>query len=315
MAEPIDFPGMTELPHLSTFVRVAEQGSFTAATTDLGVTQAAVSQRIAVLEGELKVSLFDRRAGRIALTEVGQRLYAYARRILDLHAQARSDLAGYSPPISGELRIAASSVPGECFLPALLSAFHAMHPHVHVRATVGDSSSVMKDVEHGRAVLGLTGQEAEKSALESRPIGGDSLVLILPARHPWATRRTVSLRSLDREPLIIRESDSGSRSVLEKGLARAGTSLGALNVALELGSNAAIKDAVKRGLGVAFLSRFAVERELEAEELRSVAVRGLRLARRFYAVHHRRRPLSPAANTFLHFLESHPIGQETVPGA
>ena len=81
--------GFAELPHLSTFVRAAEQGSFTAAAAQLGVTQAAVSQRIAILEKDLRVSLFNRHAGRIALTDAGERLYEYARQIVDLHEQAR----------------------------------------------------------------------------------------------------------------------------------------------------------------------------------------------------------------------------------
>jgi DNA-binding transcriptional LysR family regulator len=301
--------GLAELPHLSTFARAAERGSFTLAAAELGITQAAVSQRVAVLEQELRVSLFDRRAGRISLTDAGERLYGYARQILGLHEQAREDIGGFRPPVSGDLPIAASSVPGECFLPALLSAFYAKHPQVHVRATVSDSGSVLAEVEKGRASLGLVGQKAERAGLELRPIGGDSLVLIVPSGHPWATRRTISLDALVGEPLVIREPGSGSRSALEKGLERAGSSLADLSVSLELGSNAGIKDAVKRGLGVAFLSRFCVQKELAARELLTVRVRGLDLTRQFYLVHHRRRPLSPAARVFLHFLESHPVGQ------
>jgi DNA-binding transcriptional LysR family regulator len=83
-----------------------------------------------------------------------------------------------------------------------------------------------------------------------------------------------------------------------------------MNVSLELGSNAAIKDAVKRGMGIAFLSRLAVQRELDADELRAVVVSGMSLDRRFYLVRHRRRPLSPAASAFVRFLASHPIGPE-----
>ena len=82
--------GLAELPHFLTFVRAAEQGSFTTTAADLGITQATVSQRIAILEKELRVSLFDRRAGRISLTEAGQGFYEYARQILDLHEQARA---------------------------------------------------------------------------------------------------------------------------------------------------------------------------------------------------------------------------------
>jgi len=298
---------LVELPHLSTFIRAAEQASFTAAASQLGITQAAVSQRIAVLEKELRVSLFNRQAGRIALTEAGQRLYEYARQILDLHEQARTSLGGSHPPISGDLPIAASSVPGEYFLPPLLSAFQAEYPQVHVRATVSDSGLVLKDIEKGRATLGLVGQKTENPNLEYRTIGSDCLVLIVHSRHPSVGRKTVSLTALKGERLIIREPGSGSRCALEQGLARAGSSLAALNVTLELGSNAAIKDAVRRGLGVAFLSQLAVQKELGSEELQTVAVKGLDLTRHFYVVFHRRRPLPPAAAVFLHFLEMHPF--------
>src|SRR5205814_5741259 len=122
---------LSELPHLSTFVRAAEHGSFTDAAADLGVTQAAVSHRMAALERELRVSLFNRRAGRIALTEAGERLYELARRILDLHEEARESLGGFHVNLSGELSIAASSVPAECYLPALLSSFREKFPDVH----------------------------------------------------------------------------------------------------------------------------------------------------------------------------------------
>jgi LysR family transcriptional regulator, low CO2-responsive transcriptional regulator len=315
MAKSRSASGLAELPHLATFVRAAEQGSFTAAAFDLGVTQAAVSQRIAVLEKELRVSLFNRRAGKISVTEAGQRLYDLARQILDLHVQARKNLSGYHPSISGDLEIAASSVPGECFLSALLSGFHEKHPQVHVRATVSDSGTVMADVEKGRATLGLVGQKAERPNLESRPMGRDSLVLVVSPGHAWVTRKSISLQAMSSKPLIIREQGSGSRHALEKSLERAGTSLANLDTAFELGSNAAIKDAVIRGLGVAFLSRLAVKRELESKELRPVAVRGLCLTRNFYVVYHRRRPLSPAATVFLHFLQSHPIGQRTAKGS
>ena len=112
---------------------------------------------------------------------------------------------------------------------------------------------------------------------------------------------------LVREPLIVREPGSGTRCALKKGLERAGSSLDEMTISLEMGSNAAIKDAVRRGLGASFVSRSTVERELSAGELVSVQVRGLVLTRFLYAVYHRRRPLSPAASAFLRFLKAHPL--------
>lgn len=307
MADPLDTRAPTELPHLATFIRAAQRAGFTAAASELGITQAAVSQRIAALEKELRSSLFHRRAGRITLTDAGRELYELARRILELHEEARRRLGGVEPPISGELLLSASSVPGECYLPSLLSDFGKLFPLVRVRATVGDSRSVVSEVVKGHSSLGLIGQKANHASLESRSIGSDTLVLVVPADHAWASKRTVPLNDVMRERLIIREEGSGTRGALKKGLEGAGRSIDELNIALELSSNATIKDAVHRGLGMAFLSMMAVRKEIEAGELRPVRVRGLVLARDLYLVFHRRRPLTSAASAFFRFLEVHPL--------
>src|SRR5262249_27982382 len=149
----------------------AELGSFTATASALGMTQAAVSQRIAGLERELSVSLFERRAGRIRLTEAGWRLYEYARQILDLHEQAREAVAGSRWPIEGDLSLATSSVPGEYVLPALLEGFSRKFPHMHVRATVGDSETALHEVSSGQASVALVGERVDAAHLEFRHLG------------------------------------------------------------------------------------------------------------------------------------------------
>ena len=179
---------------------------------------------------------------------------------------------------------------------------------------MSDSGSVLKDIEKGRATVGLVGQKTENAQLDFRPVGSDRLVLVVPCGHPAADRRTLSIRALQRQNLILREPGSGSRCVLEKGLEGAGLSLAVLNMTLELGSNAAIMDAVRRDLGVAFLSELPVRRDVDAGELRTVTVRGLDLARSLYLVFHRGRPLAPAALAFLQFLETHPLQSDQPSG-
>ena len=110
-----------QLPHLETFVKVAELSSFTAAAHALDRTQAAVSQRVQALEGELGVSLFHRRGNGVLLTDAGRRLYPVAQQILRLYEEARAAVTGQPAPVQGELSLGASSVPGEHLLPALLS--------------------------------------------------------------------------------------------------------------------------------------------------------------------------------------------------
>src|SRR5581483_2855481 len=100
-----------------------------------------------------------------------------------------------------------------------------------------------------------------------RSFACDAMVLVVPPGHPWARRRRVSLAELSQQPLILREAGSGSRWCLEQALARAGSSLRDVKVALELGSNEGIKDSVLRGLGLAVLSRHVVDKDVEAGRL------------------------------------------------
>jgi len=293
-----------QLPHLETFAKAAELLSFTAAARALDLTQAAVSQRIQALEGTVGVSLFRRRAGRVALTEAGQLLYPFAERILALHREALAEVTGHKSPLGGELSLAASSIPGEHLLPDLLAAFQGRHPRVRVRATVTDTRAVLSQVQQGEADLGLVGGKMDNPDLEFRCFASDRLALIVPAGHAWSHRRRVSLGQLADQPLILREPGSGSRWCLERALTEAGKSLSDLRVALELGSNEAIKEGVLRGLGLAILSTRAVRGEIDAGKLHTLQIGGLSLTREMFAVWGRRRPLPIAARLFLDLLPS-----------
>jgi DNA-binding transcriptional LysR family regulator len=303
-------PGDLQLPYLETFSKAAELSSFTGAAKALRLTQASVSQRVQALEKTLGTSLFKRPGGRVLLTEAGQKLYDYAQRILDLHRQARREITGHDAPVGGELPLAASSIPGEHLLPALLSLFGQQYPHLRVRATVSDSMRVLAQVERGEVSLGLVGRKAESPHLEFRYLARDRMVLAVPAGHALSRRKKVSVKQLRRYPVILREVGSGLRHCFEKSLDKAGLSLADLHVALELGSNVAIKEAVLRGVGVAILSTYALQKELRAGRLRALEVTDLHCDRDMYVVYDRRRVLPLPARLLLLFLETHPIAAE-----
>ena len=185
-------PEDLQLPYLETFSKAAELSSFTGAAKALRLSQASVSQRIQTLEKTLGKPLFKRQGGRVLLTEAGQKVYEFAQRILDLHREVRREVTGHVAPLVGELLLAASSVPGEHLLPALLSAFGQKHPHVRVSATVSDSMSVMAQVERGEVSLGLVGRKAKKSHLEFRYLASDRMVLIVPPGHALSGRNKVT---------------------------------------------------------------------------------------------------------------------------
>jgi DNA-binding transcriptional LysR family regulator len=297
----------SRLPYLETFSKAAELSSFTGAAKALRLTQASVSQRVQSLEISLGTALFNRQGGRVLLTEAGRKLYDYAQRILDLHRQARQEVTGHDVPPAGELLIAASSIPGEHLLPALLSNFGHKHPHVRIRAMVSDSMGVISQVERGQVSVGLVGRKSNSWHLEFRYLTSDRMVLIVPPGHALYRQKKLSVKQLARHPLVLREVGSGLRHCFEKSLEKAGLSLADLRVALELGSNEAIKEAVLRGVGAAILSSFAVQKEVRARQLWALPVSGLDCDRDMYIVLDRRRVLPPAARLFLLFLDTHPI--------
>jgi DNA-binding transcriptional LysR family regulator len=286
------------LPFLETFARAAESGSFTATARALGLTQAAVSQRIQALEKSLNAALFERQGGHVQLTAAGHRLYDYAQRILQLVEEARAELTGSQSALTGELDLAASSVPGEHLLPELLAEFRGRYPHVQVRAAVGDTRQVLEQVEHHDVHLGLVGGKIDNPHLEFQCFATDQLVLVVPPGHPWQRRKRVTLEQVCEMPLILREAGSASRWCLQEAVAAAGKALANLNVVLELGSNKAIAEAVQRGLGVAVLSASAVHREVEAGQLLAVHITHAHLVRDMFVVWSRRRALPIAARLF-----------------
>jgi DNA-binding transcriptional LysR family regulator len=293
-----------QLPHLETFAAAAELGSFTAAARQLRITQAAVSQRVQQLEAVLRTPLFRRGAGAATLTDAGHRLHAYARRILDLTAEARAAVTGVSDKVTGDLVLAASSVPGEHLLPPVLTAFREHYPLVRVRVSVSDTDLVLREVEQGRAHLGLVGGQGGTSHLDFRRFAGDELVLVVPAGHPWCRKQRVAVADLLSQPLVQRESGSASRRCLERALERVGVPPSRLTVALELGSTEAVKRAVLEGAGVAVLSRRAVEPEVTAGHLKTIPVEGLTLGRDMYVVQDRRKVLPVPARLFLNLIHA-----------
>ncbi|MFT3879683.1 MAG: selenium metabolism-associated LysR family transcriptional regulator [Gemmatales bacterium] len=295
------------LPHLATFSKAAELSSFTGAAKALRISQASVSQRVQSLEKLLGKPLFKRQGGRVLLTQAGQKVYQYSQRIMELHREIRSEISGQKSSVSGELILGASSVPGEHLLPSLLSTFRKQYPEVRVSATVSDSMSVMNQVERGEVNLGLVGRKSKSPHLMFQYFAKDRMKLIIPPEHPLRRIRKVSVDHLTKYPIILREVGSGLRHSLEKSLERNGRSLSELHIAMELGSNQAIKEAVIQGVGIAVLSTYAIHKEVKAMQLYGMEITDLQCDREMFVVQDKRRVLPSPARLFVSFLENHPI--------
>jgi len=293
-----------DLRRLEVFVKVAELRSFSRAADALFLTQPTVSEHIRGLEDDLGVPLFDRLGRGATPTPAGELLLGYARRVLALTREARQAIEQFQGRLTGELVVGGSTIPGEYVLPALIGQFKAKYPEISISLRVGDSRQVCEWLEQGAVEIGVVGAPPGSRALAARELMADAMVVVVPADHPWASRGTVTLADLRDEPLVLRERGSGSREALERAIAQAGLGLSAFRIAGEMGSTQAVKQAVRAGIGIAVVSRRAVEDECRARLLVCVKVADLPVSRSFHLVTHRERTRSPLAQAFLEFLES-----------
>jgi len=293
-----------DLRRLEVFAKVADLGSFSRAAEALFLTQPTISEHVRALEVELGLSLLDRLGRGATPTPAGRVLLDYARRMLKLAEEARQAIDHFQGRMSGTLLVGGSTIPGEYVLPAMMGQFKVKYPDIAISLRVGSSRLVSDWVDEGRVEIGVVGARPALRSLVAHELMSDELVVVVPAGHPWASRKTVGLADVRSEPLIVREPGSGSREALERALAEAGTDLDAFRLAGEIGSTQAVKQAVRAGVGITIVSRRAVEDECRAGLVHCVKVRDLKVARSFYLITHRERTRSPVAEAFVAFVES-----------
>lgn len=282
-----------DVPALRAFRIAAREGTFAAAGRALGITQAAAAARVHDLERKLDISLLERRRQRLHPTAAGELLLDYAQRILDLvdEAQDRVRETDYQ-----RVRVAASTVPGTYILPRVMGRFRERHPAIAVIMETLDTAGAVDRLTTGDCDLALTGAPATRPGLASTPFLEENLILIAPPGHA-ATSTALDLAS---ELFVARKSGSATQAVVDEALREVG--LARPRVAARLGSTHAVINAVAAGLGVAFVSPWAVAPDLAAGRVVAVSVPDLTINRHLYIVQRRGIDLSFAAQTFVDFL-------------
>jgi DNA-binding transcriptional LysR family regulator len=239
-----------------------------------------VTQQIKALEDEYGVSLFDRSGGRIALTSAGRALLPYATRLKEISDEAQIAVANASGTLGGQLSLGASQTIGQYLLPALVAGFLRENPRVSVSARSGNTDAILEALVEHTIQLALVEGPALRKDVHIEPFMEDHMVLVVPASHEWADH-DVDLASIKDAPLLMREFGSGSRRVIEKALVQAGLSKKDLKTRMELDSTEGLLSAVESGLGVTFVSHWAVRNQLALGTLKLARVRGLKLSRMF----------------------------------
>ena len=264
------------------FRAVAERLSFRKAAEEVYLTQPAVSLQIKALEEDLGVQLFDRSGAHIALTDAGRVLLDYAKRVNSLLVEAEHEIAALSGEHAGQLALGASTTIAQYVLPRLLGEFCKEHPRVHPTLISGNTEHIVEAVEKQEIALGFIEGPARSRDVKTKPFLQDELVLIVSTAHEWAERVSVFCSELASMPLLMRERGSGTRHVIEMALEQQGLKRNSLHIVMELDSTEAIKSAVEAGLGVGFVSRWAIAKDLRLDKsFKIVEVEGLNVKRDF----------------------------------
>ena len=288
---------------LKTLNTIVEKKSLTAAARALEISQPAVSKQLRALEEYYGAPLLSRRGREPELTAAGRVVYQHGQRILLAVDRSLAEVQELGSAVQGELLLEASTIPGEYLLPRLLGAFQQRYSEVTVSLEISDSMDVARHVLAGEIAVGVIGMQTLNPNLQHEPIYSDELVVVIPRKHRWEGRDTISLEEFCAEQMVVRESGSGTRAVLERWLKERGIDPATLEYRLELGSHDAVLEAVAGGLGVSLVSSLAAVSRLAAGSLASVKISGFPNRRLLYLITRKNRVPDRLQKIFIAFVK------------
>jgi len=253
-----------ETKQLRTFLTIVDTESFTRAGRRLGLSQSAISQQIGALERQLGVKLLRRTGSGAKPSPAGEILVHYARQVVRKIDEAQRVMADFEANGAGALRIGAGGAACHFLLPPILKELRETYPKVDLHVVSGPTQATVERLLEGEIDLGLLTLPVAHARLRVLPLGRDELVAIVAPEHPWSERRRVQPQDFSDEPLLIYERRSQTHRLVERILLEAGVFP---RVGMEMDHLEAVTAMVRDGLGVAVVPRWAIQAEIEAQQV------------------------------------------------
>lgn len=292
-----------DLHQLRLFQALATTGSFSRAAEICHISQPALWIHIKHLEEELQITLVDRLPRGIRLTDAGKVVVEYSQRIFSTTDDLKTSIDDLRGIKAGRLVMGASTTPGIYLLPGALGRFKQQYPGIELDLRIANTQQVEDWVLNHEVALGIIGQEPLSTDVQTEFYLKDTLVAIVWPEHKWATRKSISITDLAKEPFLAREPGSNTRKTYEEAFRKNGVSI---QIAMELGSTEAIKRAVVAQLGVSIVSPYALQWERARKQLVGLKLRQSGFERPFNIIYHKRSRLSTAAQAFIKILLAKP---------
>ncbi len=286
------------LTQLTAFLAVVRDGSVTAAADQLVVTQPSVSSAIAALGKEVGCELFERAGRGIRLTDAGAAFVPYAEDVIGLLQTGRQAAQEVAAVAARRLQIAAVTTAAESFVPSVMRAFSEQHPAIELSLVVGNRQDVLDRVLTHRADVAILGKPPGEDRLIAEPLMENEIACITAPDDPAAAGGALEASELAKRAWLLREPGSGTRTLNEQFL----TERQLHPPTLTLGSNGAIKQAARAGLGISLLSRAAVEGELESGRLGEIVLTDGPESRQWFVLRSAVGPTRPTVELFTAFV-------------
>lgn len=293
-----------EFKQLQSFVEVVKQQSFTKAAEKTFVSQPTISAHISQLEEELNKRLILRTTKSIELTPKGKEVYDYAVRILSMRDRL---LESCSPKSQKIIHIGASTIPSAYILPTLLPEYGALSSDTYFSIHQNDSQGIVNGLKEGLFDIGMIGMSVEDERIECIPFCQDHMVLITPVNDHFlkiAQDKKYDIRSLLKEPVIMREAGSGSKKSADLFLERLGISEDKINIVARVNDQEAIKNMVAGGLGISIISEMATKNFLEAKRILAFPLAAKDSSRQLYIIYRRNYLLPDYIQNFIKFIQT-----------
>ena len=297
------------LTQLNTLLAVIRGGSVTAAADELVVTQPSVSSALAALSRELDCELFVRSGRGIRLTEPGEAFAPYAAHVIGLLDQGRQAAHEAIAMVASKLQIIAATTAAESFVPPLMRAFSEEHPEIKLTLAVGNQEEVLERVINHSVDVAIAGKPRSDDRLLAEPLTDNEIACITAPDDPAIGEGPIESADLAGRTWLLRELGSGTRRLNEQFLADRGLE----PTTLTLGSNGAIKQAARAGLGVSLLSRVAVDPELASGRLGELRLTDGPPSRPWFVLRSAVGPVRPPVELFTSFVRR--AAGERPPGA
>lgn len=281
-------------------MQVAAHRSFSRAAEELGLTQPSVTARIQGLERDMQETLFERNGRGVGLTEIGASFLPHVQRVLKALQDGRDAVQSLRQLELGTLRLGAAPTISTYVLPALVKEFRSRYPGLDVTVRTEYSDQIVQMVLADEVHVGLE-RTISHPEVVTIPLYQEEVVLVTSPEHPFAKRGAATPEEVSQQPLIMFNRGSSYYTLVHDALRKAGALVTPM---MELDNMEATKKMVEEGLGVAMLPRVAIEQEVQRGELRQIRVDGMETPQREIALIYRQsRPLSRAAQAFVHLLE------------